>query len=88
MKISKTEVVNVNAKTLHLHLKVCDQFYANLISDNGRILKEYEGYVPEFMPGSHYGDYVLLNIDIDTGQIINWKTPRAEQIETFIQGEK
>lgn len=86
MKINKTKIVNVDAKTLHIHLKVCDCFTANLFSDTGEILKEYDGYVPGFMPGEHFGDYVLLNIDIDTGQIINWKKPTAEQIEQFIEG--
>ena len=23
--------------------------------------------MPDFMPGQHYGDYVILDVDIDTG---------------------
>jgi hypothetical protein len=30
---------------------------------------------------------VILNIDLDTGQVTNWKKPTAEQIEQFIAGE-
>lgn len=36
------------------------------------------------MPGQHYGDYVILDIDLDTGKILNWKPPTAEQIEEWI----
>jgi len=84
MEIGVTKKVAVNAKTLSLNLKVCDCFYASLLDQDGAELKDYEGYVPGFMPGQHYGDYVYLDIDIDTGQIKNWKAPTAEQIEEFI----
>jgi len=38
--------------------------------------------VPGFMPGDHYGDYVMLEIDLATGRIVDWAescTPRALQ---------
>ncbi|MCY1454717.1 hypothetical protein D9M71_718000 [compost metagenome] len=48
----------------------------------------YEGYVPDFFPGDHYGDYLILNIDLETGQIKNWKKPTAGDIEKMLaQGE-
>jgi len=53
--------------------KCADQFVANLSKDGKSVGKEYVGYVPDFMPGKHYGDYVELDIDIVTGQIVNWK---------------
>lgn len=84
MKISAQKVIQVEAKTLHLHLKVCDEFYATLEDVEGATLKDYEGYVPSMMPGEHYGDYVILDIDIDTGMITNWKAPTAERVESFI----
>lgn len=84
MEINMTEKVKVNAKTLKVNLKVRDEFYCSLVSESGKKLKDYEGYVPGFMPGEHYGDYVNLEIDIDTGQILNWKKPTAEEIESFI----
>ena len=78
----------VNAKTLKVHLKVCDGFNAQLLSDSGVVLRDYEGYVPSFMPDEHYGDYVILDIDIDTGLITNWKKSIGPQeIEAFIAGE-
>ena len=84
MEIEATEVVKVNAKTLKLHLKVCDRFTATLESSTGTELYEHDDYVPDFMPGEHYGDYVILDIDIDSGQITNWVAPTAEQIENWI----
>lgn len=48
----------------------------------------YEGYVPDFFPGDHYGDYLMLNIDVETGHIKNWKKPVAADIEKMLtQGD-
>lgn len=88
MEIDAIERVKVNAKTLKVHLKVTDSFCATLESATGTELCCYENYVPDFMPGEHFGDYVILDIDIDTGQITNWVQPTKQQIEEFIGGEK
>ena len=88
MEINQLKQVKVNAKTLRIHMKVRDQFEADLKDADGEVLKEYEGYVPDFMPEQHYGDYLILDIDIDTGQITNWVKPSAEQIEEFINAEE
>jgi len=88
MEIEKTETVKVNAKLLRMHLKVSDRFTASLESATGTVIKDQEdGYVPSFMPGEHYGDYVILDIDIDTGQITNWKTPSSKQVQDWIESE-
>ena len=88
MEIEATEVIKVNAKTLKLHLKVCDQFTASLENGAGTELhSQDDGYVPAFMPEQHYGDYVILDIDIDSGQITNWQKPTADQIQNWISGE-
>lgn len=85
MQIDAVKTVQVEAKTLAIHLKVRDEFCAEVLDQDGaRLGGQDDGYVPGFMPGDHYGDYVILNIDIDTGQITNWKTPTAEQIQKFI----
>jgi hypothetical protein len=55
-------------------------FSAHLLKD-GRVIGQYEGYVPEFMPGNHFGDYIELEIDIETGKIINWIKPSDEQLK-------
>jgi len=37
--------------------------------------------------GEHYGDYIILDIDIDSGQITNWVTPSAESIQEWIKDD-
>lgn len=89
MKIGIKKLVEVEAKTLHIHLKVRDEFGGKITDQDGQVLIDKEdGYVPDFMPGEHHGDYLILDIDLDTGKILNWKKPSAEQIETFIAGRE
>jgi hypothetical protein len=52
--------------------------------------KDYDGYVPEWLPSpntEHWGDYVMLDIDVETGQIVNWKKPTQEQLDETFKGE-
>jgi len=69
--------------TITISAKCSDLFWAR---HNG---KEYDGYVPDWFPTpaeKHYGDYVSLDIDLDTGRILNWKKPTQAQLkETFKQ---
>lgn len=88
MKINMQKIVQVEAKTLSLCLKVRDQFTAELKDQDGVVLKQYEDYVPGFMPGAHGGDYVELDIDLDTGMIRNWQTPSVKDIEEFLAGNE
>lgn len=88
MKIGIKKEVEVDAKELRIYTKVCDCFTATLFDQDGKCIHEQdEGHVPSMMPGEHYGDYIILNIDIDTGYIKNWRAPTKEQIEDFIKGE-
>jgi hypothetical protein len=89
MEINATKIVKVNAKTLKVHCKVRDCGSYTLLDETGAVLRDAEEcYVPGFMPGQHYGDYLELIIDIDTGQITNWKVPTVQQIEEFIEGDE
>ena len=88
MELDIKKPQTVNAKTLKIHLKVRDCFSADLVSDKGETIYEQDdGYVPEFMPGQHYGDYVILDIDIDSGQITNWVPPNVDAIKAWIESE-
>ena len=84
MEINALKTVKVDVKTFKLHIKVRDGFEGHLVDQDGATVKDYEGYVPEFFPGQPYGDYLFLDIDIDSGQITNWTAPTAEQLENFI----
>lgn len=68
---------------IHINAKCSDMFAATLSQDD-KLVGEYDGYVPNWMPGQHYGDYVELSIDADTGQIVNWKRPtQRDLLKTF-----
>ena len=85
MEINQQKTVKVNAKTLRIHCKVSDRFTYSIEDEQGdEIHSQDDGYVPDFMPGEHYGDYVILDIDLDTGVVTNWKKPTAAQIEAAI----
>lgn len=66
-------------KTITISAKCSDLFSASL--DDGR---SYDGYVPDFFPGQHWGDYVQLEIELATGKILNWKVPTKEDLEIFV----
>ena len=69
------------AKILSICLKVSDGFNATVLNENKEECGEYNGYVPKFFPGNHYGDYVELDIDMETGQILNWNKPTKADIK-------
>ena len=86
MEINQQKTVNVNAKTLRIYCNVSDRFtYAIDDAQGDEIYSQDDGYVPDFMPGNHFGDYVILDIDLDTGMVTNWKQPTAAQIEAAIE---
>lgn len=87
MKINQQKTVQVDVTEIRLHMKVQDSFNSCLVDAQGEEVAEYEGYVPDFFPGEHYGDYLILNIDLETGQIKNWNKPTAENLETLIAAD-
>ncbi|WP_313447370.1 hypothetical protein [Pseudomonas sp.] len=84
MHINQQKTVQVDVTELRLHIKVRDGFDASIQDDQGDEVGSYKGYVPDFFPGDHYGDYLILNIDLETGQIKNWKKPGAADIEKML----
>lgn len=85
MEINQTKQVKVNVKTMKLHVKISDRFGGDLVDEQGEVVHSFDdSYVPDWFPGEHYGDYLILDIDIDTGLITNWKKPSAKQIEESI----
>lgn len=59
--------------TAHIHYKSCDENYIDILDDRLGVVKEYEGYVPNFLcpNGEGYGDYVKMDID-ENGFIRNF----------------
>lgn len=65
-----------------VHYKVCDDGCYQLKDADGKIVMQRDGYVPDFFPGDHYGDYLILKIDAD-GQIADW--PNAINFDDFTE---
>lgn len=84
VKLKKKKTVEVEAKTIAFHAKCCDSFDANLFDQDGVVIGTYEGYVPKFFPGQHYGDSVEMEIELDTGRILNWTVPTAAELEAIL----
>lgn len=76
-------------KTISISAKCSDLCFATAQDKDGnQVGNDHDGYVPEFMPGEHYGDYVMLDIDIDTGKILNWKKPTEAQLRKTFHNKK
>lgn len=86
MKLPKKVVETIDAKYVRFHAKMRDEGIYILLDAEFKQIAEHEGYVPSFFPygdkgtESHYGDYVDLYIDLETGQIANWRK-NVEPIE-------
>jgi hypothetical protein len=72
-----------NIKTVSLNAKCSDLCFMSLKNDTGATLIGHGGYVPGFFPGKHGGDYIELEIDMDTGKILNWN-PTTDKINEDI----
>lgn len=88
----KTEMgvkVDVDVKRIKTYIKVCDRFTAEVIDSDGNTVRSIKDeYVPDCFPGTHYGDYLELDIDIETGQILNWQKPTQPQLSQLVgEGE-
>lgn len=61
--------------TAKIHYKVCDEgSYYLQDEDYNTHLSIEDNYVPDKLIPGEYGDYIIMDIDID-GQIMQWKTP-------------
>lgn len=75
--------------TAEIYYKVCDEFECRIIDEKGGercLIKDYEGYVPEFMcpKDRGYGDYIIMDID-ENGYIQDWD---KEAVLEFIENEE
>ena len=68
-------------KTVYVTAKCSDLCAISFLNEEGNEIGERDDYVPGWMPGEHYGDYVELEIDIATGQVLNWKVPTQKELK-------
>jgi len=86
MIIEQKVIREVDVSTVQLEVKVSDTGnYRFTSSDDVTIADFVEGRVPDFFPGNHHGDYLYLDIDLETGRITNWRTPSHDDIANAIQ---
>jgi hypothetical protein len=72
--------------TIKINAKCSDCFCASL-HEEGKEVRHYDGYVPDFFPGQHYGDYIQLEIDANTGKILNWEPPTSNELDKVFSVE-
>ncbi len=75
MKLPRKIIETIDAYSVEVHAKVCDSGSYTLKDLNGKELANSNDYVPSFFPDVHYGDYLILNIELETGKILNWRRP-------------
>lgn len=80
MKVTIDEK-EVDVQRISISAKCSDLCCAQLQDKDGAYVAEHNGYVPALMPEEHYGDYVILDIDLETGIILNWKRPDRATVE-------
>jgi hypothetical protein len=73
-------------RTLKINAKCSDLCFAEYEVD-GITKAKTDSYAPN-VEGLCGGDYVDLEIDLDTGQIIGWVVPTHEQIMNEMKGEE
>lgn len=71
---------------LSISAKCSDLFSATLSGIPNHDNIEYYGYVPPCVPND-YGDYVTLDIDPETGMILNWKKQTLAQLKKSLRVE-
>lgn len=68
-----------------VHYKVCDMFSCTIKDAEGKVILQYEDYVPKFMcPAEEgYGDYIIMDID-ENGFIQEWQSSLVQEfIENY-----
>lgn len=82
MKIPVKVTKDLEVYSIDVCAKVRDSGCYTLADKDGNECGEtIDGYVPSFFPDDG-GDYLNLNIEIETGRILNWKRPTPEQLVT------
>jgi hypothetical protein len=78
----KVTVQNKQVEFDHICISAkCSDLCSASLMNNEETVAEHDGYVPALMPDEHCGDYVILDIDLETGTILNWKRPTRKTVE-------
>jgi hypothetical protein len=80
IEIDKQITQKIKIKSLKVFAKISDRGAYTYIDDFGDTVKETEWYVPTFINDGE--DYLDIEIDLETGQILNWKKPTGEVLKS------
>lgn len=69
-------------RQIRIQAKCGDRVSTDIIEDDD-YKGNLEGEVPDFFPEPNFGEYVSLQIDVDTGRILNWIPPTKEQWDSL-----
>lgn len=72
---------------IKINAKCSDLCQTTIVEDDGTVLLDHDGYVADFMPDEHYGDYIILDIDLKTGKVLNWTATKAQVLQ-YIKSNK
>jgi len=72
----------IDIQTVAITAKCSDMCQLRFFDQNKDVMINYCGYVPSFLSPDE--DLIGFEIDIKTGQIINWKTPSQADINAII----
>lgn len=76
----------MKAKTIKICGKCSDLCSISIHDANDyRLGSDAGGYVPSFMPDGG-DDYIDLEIDIETGRILNWTVPTEQELSNGMKG--
>jgi hypothetical protein len=71
INLSTKQVENwKHKKSKSIHTKTADECHLSFEDITGKSY-EYKGYVPDFFPGKHYGDYMMLDFTAD-GKLVRF----------------
>lgn len=75
----------LKVKSVLVYCKIRDEGTYDLRGEEGKSIAQRHDYVPSFFPGdsdgsSHYGDYLILDIELETGLVLNWKKPDPRDV--------
>lgn len=86
VRVYRPEIVTLGA--LKVRVPVAPgSFNVTLHDDRDQQVQSYDGNVPTWMPGDHGGDEIILDIDVATGRILNWRTADlADLLATWVNG--
>lgn len=72
----------LNGMTLQISAK-CNDCCEAVLFDGGKEIARKSGYVTRLLPGGG-GDYIEMEIDLQTGQVLNLVPPSGLQVASFV----